>query len=162
MWQVSSEECQQNVSAGAVLALAVLVVSLLAQGDSQGGEIKYCTALQLCFTLPACPWENNFISMFHQPNCTKHLVLLCIITFTQPCLFIPETPQSRCWVWFWILHHNKSSFLMGWAVVPQLVVVIILLLLLSRWCNEWTLPRFDFSQVKTHSYNLNSFVCYCN
>lgn len=48
-------EWQQGVCAGAVLALAVLVVSLLAQGDSQGGEVKYCTVLQLCFTLPACP-----------------------------------------------------------------------------------------------------------
>lgn len=109
---------------------------------------------------PACPWENNFISMFHQLNCTKHLVLLCIITFAQPCLFIPETLQSSCSIWLWILHHNKSSSLMGWAVVPQLVVIIILLL--SRWCHDWTLPRFDFSKLKPHSYNLNSFVCYCN
>lgn len=42
------ERCRvpTKVCTGAVLALAVLVVSLLAEGDSQRGEVKYCAGPQ--------------------------------------------------------------------------------------------------------------------
>lgn len=157
-WQVPAKMC-----AGAVLALAVLDVFLLAEGDGQRGESSIMKELKTveCSVVLQTPCLSLRKSFYHLCfiNCKKYLVISCIVTFVQPCLFIPTTPWSRCSVWFCILHHNKSSVSVGWAVVPQLVVVIIIP---RRRHHRWTLPGFYISALRIHSYNLNSFACYCN
>lgn len=103
--------------------------------DSQREKGKCCLckdsrlelSVQLCYRLLICSEENYFISVFHQPNCTKHLAVPLIFSSVQPYLFIPKTPWSRCSVCFCILCH-KSSVLVRWAVEPQSAEIVI-----SRW-----------------------------
>lgn len=152
MWQLEWCWVPTKVCAGAVLALAVLVVSLLAEGNSQRGEVKYYAGTQDSWVFNCAIDSLLVLEKIILSLCFISLIAqtLSDITYCQLCQnlpFIPETSWSRCSVWFCILHHNKSSVLVGWATVPQLVVTIIIL---SRWYYGWTLLRFYFSALKTH------------
>lgn len=103
-------ECQQSVCAGAVLALAVFVVSLLAQGDSQGGEVKYCTVLQLCLTLLLVLEKIISSPCFISPI-ARNLWCSCVLSPLPNLAFLFQKPsgadtQSGCEFFITIRHHS--------------------------------------------------------
>lgn len=104
MWWLGAayQQCQvpPGLCAGVVLAMVVIALSLLAEDRknqmlSMQGLEAVQLSVQLWYRLPPCSQENYFISVFHQPNCTKHLATPLIFPLVQPCLYYSKNPVEQ-------------------------------------------------------------------